>query len=239
MIWLWRIFFSFALASPAAAVAVSGRVRLVDSLLPAVRNHQDYSGVVVWLEPLHAGPQTIASRPRHATMEQKGKRFVPHILAVQSGTGVYFPNLDPIFHSAFSNFSGQVFDLGLYAPGTGKTVTFRRTGVVRIFCNIHPTMSAVIVVLKFPWFAISGPGGDFLISNVPPGDYQLHVFHERATPATLRRLEKTVTVADADVSVPLLTISETGYVEVPHKNKYGQDYPPVPDDRRGYSSERR
>ena len=71
-------------------------------------------------------------------MEQKNKQFDPHVLAIQAGAAVSFPNLDPIFHSAFSNFSGQIFDLGLYAPGTSRNIVFRRTGVVRVFCNIHP-----------------------------------------------------------------------------------------------------
>jgi plastocyanin len=239
MTWLWPIFFSLLLVWPAAAAAVSGHVRLVDSLLPAVRKRQDYSGVVVWLEPVAADPRAAPLQVHRAAMEQKDKRFVPHILAVQAGTEVYFPNFDPIFHSAFSNFSGQIFDLGLYAPGTHKTIAFRRTGIVRVFCNIHPIMSGVIVVLKYPWFAVSDPSGAFSIPNVPPGEYQLHLFHERATPGTLGGLERRVEVAGAGLSLPPLTISETGYVEVPHKNKYGHDYPPPADDRDDYPAGRK
>ncbi len=160
-------------------------------------------------------------------MEQKDKQFVPHVLAIQVGSGVDFPNLDPIFHSAFSSFSGQVFDLGLYAPGTSRTIKFDRAGVVRVFCNIHPTMSAVIVVLRYPWFGVTGPTGAFLISQVPPGQYHLHVFHERATQKTLQALERAVTVPAQDLTFPLIQISESGYLEEPHKNKYVQDYPPA------------
>jgi hypothetical protein len=161
-------------------------------------------------------------------MEQKNKQFVPHVLAIQAGASVSFPNVDPIFHSAFSNFSGQVFDLGLYAPGSSRNITFTRTGVVRIFCNIHPSMSALIVVLRYPWFAISDGVGGFAISGVPPGEYTLHVFHERATERTLQALNRKIIVTNSNLELPPLDISETGYVEAPHKNKYGQDYPAEP-----------
>ncbi len=237
MTWLWAIFSSALLVLPAYAAPVSGHVRLADSQVPAVRRRQDYSGVVVWLEP--ADGRDAPFRPHHARMEQKDKRFVPHVLAVQEGTDVSFPNLDPIFHSAFSNFSGQIFDLGLYAPATNRTIAFRRTGIVRVFCNIHPTMSAVIVVLKCPWFAVSDAAGAFAVPDVPPGEYQLHVFHERATPETLRALQHRVEVADAGLVLPAITISETGYLETPHKNKYGHDYPPVADDQGVYPAGRK
>ena len=86
----------------------------------------------------------------HAQIVQKNKKFSPHILAVTTGTTVDFPNNDPIFHNAFSNFEGKVFDIGLYPPGTSKSVRLDRPGVVRVFCNIHPTMSAIIAVLSTP-----------------------------------------------------------------------------------------
>jgi hypothetical protein len=168
-------------------------------------------------------------------MEQKDKQFGPHVLAVQAGTSVAFPNLDPIFHSAFSNFSGQVFDLGLYAPGSSRNITFTRTGVVRIFCNIHPSMSAIIVVLKHPWFATSDSAGAFTISGVPAGEYYLNVFHERATGKTLEGLRRRITVTESNQDLPPIAISETGYVEAPHKNKYGEEYPPPPADVGAYA----
>jgi hypothetical protein len=237
MTWLWRICFSLWLAWLAAGATVAGTVRLEDSRAPSVRKRQDYSGVVVWLEPVHPDPAPPPPVPPKARMEQKDKRFGPHVLVIQAGTSVAFPNLDPIFHSAFSNFSGQVFDLGLYAPGSSRNITFTRTGVVRIFCNIHPSMSAIIVVLKYPWFAISDGTGAFAISGVPPGDYTLHVFHERATEKTLEALRRRVAVANARLDLPPVAISESGYLEAPHKNKYGQEYPP--DDNPSYPVNRK
>jgi hypothetical protein len=170
-------------------------------------------------------------------MIQKNKRFEPHVLAVDVGTTVDFPNFDPIFHSAFSNFSGQIFDLSLYPPGTTRSVTFRKPGVVRVFCNIHPTMSAIIAVLDSPYFGVSDKHGKYAISNVPPGTYHLYVIHERATPQTLARLSRTIDVTEPGLALPSITVSESGYLPVPHKNKYGLDYPPQSDDVTGYPSQ--
>ena len=110
-------------------------------------------------------PVTFAAKPAHARMVQKDKTFSPHVLAIPVGANVEFPNFDPIFHNAFSNYDGKTFDLGLYAPGTSKSVVFSRPGIVRVFCNIHATMSAVIAVLETPYFDVSKPNGSFEIAG--------------------------------------------------------------------------
>jgi len=234
MTWLWLICFSLLAAGPALGATVLGSVRLTDSIDPGVRKHKDYSGVVVWLEPAGEIAPHAMRPPARARMEQRGKRFMPHVLAVQAGAPVEFPNFDPIFHSAFSNFSGQVFDLGLYAPGTSRTVHFTRIGIVHVFCNIHPIMSAIVVVLRHPWFAVSDVAGSFSLPEVPPGDYSLHVYHERAAERVLQTLTRKLSVPASSMTLPPLEISETGYVQTLHKNKYGQDYPPVAGDDHGY-----
>src|SRR5579885_3802825 len=214
MTWLWRICFSLPWLLPASGATVTGSVELTDSREAAVRKHRDFSAVVVWLEPAD-GQARAALRldPVRARMVQKDKRFSPHILAVPRGSTVDFPNFDPIFHNAFSNFSGQVFDIGLYPPGTNRTVSFTRPGIVRVFCNIHPTMSAVIVVLNTPWYAVSNTGGQFSINNVPPGEYNLHIFHERAAEDRLRALERRIEVGAEPVSLGPMSLSETGYLQ--------------------------
>jgi plastocyanin len=229
MTWPSRICFSAALAAQAVAATVSGTVQLVDSRDANVRHKSDYSGVVAWMERVGA-PQPAAG-PRTVRIVQKSKRFIPHVTAIPVGTTVDFPNLDLIFHNAFSNFAGQPFDIGLYPPGTSQKVRFVREGVVRVFCNIHPTMSAVIVVAPTPYIAVSTKGGEISIPGVEPGEYLLRVFHERASEQTLRALERKVTVNGSPVTLPSITVSESGYIEAPHKNKYGKDYPPVIEDR--------
>jgi plastocyanin len=228
--YLWPLWATLMLLLPGVGLAstITGRVELVFSKDPNVRKHMDYSGVVVWLEPVSA-PQRYAAKPPHAEMIQKGKAFSPHVLAITLGTTVNFPNYDPIFHNAFSNYDGQIFDIGLYPPGTTRAIGFRREGVVRVFCNIHPSMSAVIVVLKSPYFSVSDKGGSFQIAGIPPGSYRIHVFHERATEQTLAALSHTIEIADEHVQLPPISVSESGYLQVPHTNKYGKDYAPDSD----------
>jgi plastocyanin len=218
----WLICFSAGLL-PLCAAAVSGRVELRDSRYAAVRNHHDFSGVVIALNSVESAAMPAAGK--HAVMLQKDKMFSPHVLAIQAGSLVEFPNADPIFHSAFSSYSGQVFDIGLYPPGTTRTVRFARPGVVRVFCNIHASMSALIVVLASPYFATTKQDGTFNIAGVPPGPYNLTVFHERTSEAPLAELARKITVGEDGASVPTIVISEAGYLSIPHKNKYGHDYP--------------
>jgi len=214
-------------ALPVRAATVTGHVGLVFSQDPNVRKHLDYYGVVVWLEPLDVA--LTLPRARHAEMVQKNKMFIPHVLAITVGTTVDFPNHDPIFHNAFSNYNGQIFDVSLYPPGSSRSITFQREGVVRVFCNIHPAMSAVIVVLRSPYFCVSGKNGSLQIAGVPPGSYRMHVFHERATDHTLNALTRIVEVTNDGAQLPPISVSESGYLQLPHKNKYGKDYPAAAD----------
>jgi plastocyanin len=213
----WPIFFSLCLAlAPAYAATVAGAVELTQT------KSKSREGVVVWLEPLAGPPSLTAGR---FTLDQKNKKFTPHVLAAPVGATVDFPNHDPIFHNAFSNFAGQPFDTGLYAPGTSHRITFRREGVVRVFCNIHANMSAVIVIVPSSYYAVSTADGAWRIPNVPPGEYRLRLFHERSTPETLARLETRVKVEDNPLVLPRLAVSEAGYLPVPHQNKHGRPYP--------------
>ncbi len=226
MTWRWVIYFNcaFQLGAAAWCATVAGRVELTDSKAPR-SSESDNSGVVVWLAPLSG---TAPETPRvTAIMAHKKKTFVPHVLAIRTGSKVSFPNRDPFYHNAFSNYDGKVFDIGLHPPGSSREVTFDRPGIVRLFCNIHPTMSAVIVVLDTPFFAVSGANGAFEIPRVPEGDYSLEFFHERSTPAALSALKRQITTGPGDMSLPTIAISEMGYLAPPHKNKYGKDYPPV------------
>lgn len=188
------------------------------------RGEENRSDIVVWLEPVHP-LNSMTLKPQRAQLLQKDKMFHPHILVITAGSTVDFPNADPIFHSAFSTFDGQVFDVGLYPPGTSQPVHFSRPGIVRVFCNIHPSMSAIIVVLDTPYFTKAERDGQYHLSDVSPGEYELHVFDERATAGQESQMVLTVGPL-TDTIAPRLHLSEAGYVHLPHKNKYGLDYPP-------------
>lgn len=241
MTWLWAICFSAVYlntaALPVLAGTVTGRVELRDSRDPDVRKGRDYSGVVISLKPMDVAASLPASG--HSSILQKNKMFTPHVLAIAAGTSVDFPNEDPIFHNAFSSYSGQIFDVGLYPPGTSRSVLFTRPGIVRVFCNIHSSMSAMIVVLATPYFATTGRDGVFKIPNVPPGEYTLQVFHERSTDPTLRALGRRITVDQAPLALPDLSISEAGFLPIPHGNKYGRPYPTELDEHTIYPGTRK
>ncbi|MCU1326454.1 MAG: hypothetical protein JWN34_1824 [Bryobacterales bacterium] len=209
---------------------MSGQIRVRDSRAEVVLKRNDFSGIVVSLRPLSGTP---ASPAWHAVMNQKNKTFLPHVLPVMMGAMVDFPNFDPIFHNAFSSYNGQIFDVGLYPPGSSRSVRFWKPGVVRVFCNIHPTMSAVILVLATPYFTTTSRDGAFRL-DVPPGSYELSVFHERATEQTLQSLAQRVLVTAEGLVVPPIPVSEAGFLSVPHKNKYNKDYGPPSDDKTIY-----
>ena len=180
--------------------------------------------MVVWLRPLDA-PATSLPVARRYEMTQKDKQFHPHVLAVPVGANVAFPNLDPLFHNVFSLYKGERFDLGLYEAGSSRTVRFERPGVSFIFCNIHPEMSAYIVALETPYFAVSDERGDVRIPDVPAGRYRLEVWYERAEPQKLAALSREVTVTDGDTTnLAAVAVPESEKFIPDHTDKFGKPY---------------
>ncbi len=201
---------------------LTAHIELLNSKVTARNGKADVSGVVVWLEA--PGVSARPNRPRQK-LNQRGKRFLPHVMVVEKGSEVDFPNSDPYFHNVFSLFNGKRFDLGLYASGESRPVLFNRVGVSYIFCNIHPLMSAIVVALDTPFYAISDPHGDLVINDVPEGRYELKVWHERSTPQELGNITRTIQVATTGkLDLGVLRINEAGYIPQPHPNKHGQAY---------------
>jgi hypothetical protein len=195
---------------------------------PASRPSPGPSDVVVWLTPVDRTIPAPDIPQQHPSLTQRNKSFEPHLLVVPVGTIVDFPNRDPFFHNVFSLFDGKRFDLGLYETGTTRYVRFDRPGVCYIFCNIHPQMSAVVIVLDSPYYAIATRRGTITIPDVPPGRYMLHVWDERSLPDQLAKLTREIVVSPSQPSLGSIQISETALVAA-HKNKYGRDYdPPEP-----------
>src|ERR1700690_3607695 len=133
---------------------------------------------VIWLEPV-AGTRALPFLPdRHYTLLQKNRTFIPHLQIVPVGAVVQFPNADPFFHNVFSLFDGKRFDLGLYEAGSSKSVTFSRAGGSYIFCDIHPEMSAVVLALSTPLYAVADADDSFVLHDVPTGNYNIHIWVE-------------------------------------------------------------
>ncbi len=206
---------------------VSGRLQLRGPGKPA------QSPAVVWLEPVGETRERVAAwRQSPATppprLTQRNKQFDPHLLVVPVGGVVVFPNHDPFFHNVFSLFEGQRFDLGLYEAGSTREVHFDKPGISYIFCNIHSEMSAVVIALANPYYAIPAQTGELVIRDVPAGAYNLKVWAERASPRQLTS-PGIITVNEQSRSLGLLQLTVARTI-LSHKNKYGLDYdPPTPD----------
>jgi len=136
----------------------------------AVKGKKDAAGVVVYLEDV---PGTVTPPKQHAQIRQREKQFDPPLTIVVKGTTIDFPNEDKIFHNVFSVSRPARFDLGLYKSGTMKSVEMKRSGVVDVYCNIHPDMIAKVKILDNGFYTITGAGGDFHIEGVPAGEYPI------------------------------------------------------------------
>ncbi|NOT25980.1 MAG: hypothetical protein HOP16_07730 [Acidobacteria bacterium] len=220
---LWR--------ATAAAAVQQGLVTVRGAVSVTTKGGKvaDRSSVVVWLKSVTTfGGGTAVATPTEQRFKvvQQRKRFDPHLLVVPVGSVVEFPNLDPFFHNVFSLFDGKRFDLGLYEAGTSRSVTFPRAGVCYVFCNIHPDMSAVIVAVDSSHHAVSSRSGEFSIPNVPPGRYQLSVWHERFTPAAPAEYPREVIISAESSSLDAVELVDAGQALTPHKNKFGHDYAP-------------
>jgi hypothetical protein len=198
----------------------------------------DASNVVVWLSPIESSaPSVLTVAPGRPAPQiaQTNKSFEPHVLVIQVGTAVQFPNKDPFLHNVFSLFDGKRFDLGFYEAGSSKTVHFDRAGVSFLFCNIHPEMSAAVVAVDTPYFGMSDRSGRVSISNVPDGKYRLSVWYERSLPEDLKSAGRIVMISDATRSLEPIRIVENPNFTLEHKNKYGQDYVPPANTSPGYN----
>jgi plastocyanin len=215
----------------AQQVTVSGRVKLTDNDLRSDSSRAE--NVVVWLSPIGAEPTTKLVPNHPLRLTQHHKRFEPHLLVVPVGAVVAFPNRDPFFHNVFSLFEGKRFDLGLYEAGTTRDVSFDRSGISYIFCNIHAEMSAVVIALDTPYYGISNGQGEVRIRQVPFGHYVMRTWAETALPQNLSSLTREITVSENSASLGLLEI-HPGTVSTAHQNKFGMDYEPPAPNSPGY-----
>src|SRR5499425_1116190 len=224
-----RLWIAMALLLIAAGIAYGAdiRGRISHTATDGSLRSESGGSAVVWLTPLSgqmaSSPNSPPTSSRHVTLLQKNKRFDPHILVVEVGSIVDFPNKDPFFHNVFSLFEGKRFDLGLYEAGSTRSVVFNRAGVSYIFCNIHPEMSAIVVALNTPYYGISDIKGSITIPNVPAGMYDLEVWHERVLPENLEKAKHRIQISASSSSFGIIRLMAQRNPQI-HKNKYGRDY---------------
>jgi plastocyanin len=193
--------------------SVSGRVQLLKGGAP----RPDASNAVVWIE----GPRREGGLRSTLAMTQESKRFTPRVLVVPRQGTVEFPNNDPVYHNVFSVSGANRFDLGLYRSGASKSRSFAESGLVRVYCNIHPQMVGFVMVVDSDFAAVTDRSGNFRFEGVPAGSWTLHAWHEEGTETSV-----SLVVPGAGQAPLSVSIDTTAYRPVPHKNKYGKEYPP-------------
>jgi plastocyanin len=154
-----------------------------------------------------------------AEILQRNKEFSPNLLGVTAGQKVSFPNGDPFYHNVFSPSPVRKFDLGQYRPGETRERGFPKTGVVDVYCNIHPQMSATILVLPNRRFATARQDGSYVIDGVPPGKWTIYAYTRRAE----KPVGKQVVVTAGRETTVDFQVTETR-VDFKHLNKYGEKY---------------
>ncbi|MBA3672517.1 MAG: hypothetical protein H0W68_10925, partial [Gemmatimonadaceae bacterium] len=179
---------------------------------------------VVWLEATSTSRQRTS--PRSETIQLQGRKFSPRVRAVTEGSRLDFPNQDSFSHNVFSKTPGGAFDTGLFSRGRTRTQAFGEAGIFPIYCNIHPRMTAYVVVVKTPWVAQAGSDGRFELAGVPAGQYTMHMWHDRASEVT-----RPITVSSAGLTGQRIELDARGYRYVQHKNKFDQVYQSASGDR--------
>jgi plastocyanin len=156
-------------------------------------------------------------RGKKVVIDQRNKSFIPSWAVVRRGTTIEFPNHDNIYHNVFSHSSGNAFDLGLYNAGTpAKAHAFQSAGAADIYCNIHPTMAASVLVVPNDLFAKIQQDGTFVIKNVPSGQRKIVAW----SPGTNLSTKWVELQAGGTANVELTLEDKSGM----HKNKEGRAY---------------
>ena len=199
-------------AIPLLAIPIAGRVRVTG------RPPGTALTTIVYAEPLDGGSRP---QPGRFTLRQSKKAFHPRVLAIPTGSVVQFPNEDSLFHNVFSLNPPEQFDLGLYRSGVSKTQTFKEPGVYRVFCNIHPQMAAVILVVptSASYIVEVDASGNYRL-DLPAGRYRITAWSERAEPVSAE-----ITVSAGTTAFPELVLDESKAVTGARTNKFGQAYP--------------
>ena len=173
--WAIVVFSAVCIGSMAAAVhapSADGAAIAAEVRSPAGERVAD---AVVYALPASASP---LSRPgTRISIEQLDREFLPYVSAVQVGTVVTFPNRDPILHHVYSFSRAKPFEIKLYSGASPVEILFDQPGVVTLGCNIHDWMIAYVLVVETPYFAKTDAQGNALLANVPPGKYELKVWH--------------------------------------------------------------
>jgi hemoglobin len=153
---------------------------------------------VVMLFPAKGGAKRTA---KQRVIEQRGKTFEPHVMAVPVGSTVSFPNFDPIYHNVFSLSKSKAFDLGMFKNGETREVKFDKAGIIRLGCNLHANMAAYLIVVDAPHYAVVEADGAFSFKSLAPGKYKVQAWSEQSGEPTTTEVEVKAGENEANVDL--------------------------------------
>jgi plastocyanin len=201
-------------AAWAPARAEDGKGKVTGTVTVDRPSGVEPGAILVYVVGFNEPPATTTPK-----IQQRNRAFVPDLIAITAGQSVAFPNGDTILHNVFSPTPSRRFDLGSYRKGESRTRAFPKAGVVDVFCNIHPGMSATIAVLPNRRFAFADPTGAFTIDGIPPGVWTVFAYSRRArAPVSMK-----VRVVAGLSTEARLTLEEIDR-DFAHRNKYGEEY---------------
>ncbi len=193
-----------------AGAEVRGNLIILDK---GSKRGTDLASAVIWLEGGRG------ARVADVEIATQRKEFTPDIAVATVGSQASFPNRDPFNHNVFSRSDEAPFDLGLFGRDQTRSVRLLKPGIVRIYCNVHAQMWAVVVVLETPYMARPGADGSFRIANVPPGGYRLRIWHERGGESS-----QPVEVGPGGIADLTVSLDASAFKPRPHLNKFGKPY---------------
>ena len=203
--------FWVSFSAGAAGASVQGTVRI---------GSDPGEGAVVYLK--ENGSKPAAGPKREVTIRQENLAFSPPFIAVLVGSTILFENLDSEMHNVHSTSAGNRFDTGAHNKGDIKTVILERAGAVMLRCKIHTQMRGMVFVSPTPYFAVAGKDGRYELPKVPPGDYQIEVWHPRLTPQEIKGGSRPVTVGAKVAAVDFNLIGkapkEANLTDVPDRD---------------------
>ncbi len=170
--------FSHRIAVLALSASLLSTLAVADSLSGSVGGGK--GSAVVYVNAI-AG-KTFDAPAKHVSMDQKGLKFVPHVVVVQTGTTVDFLNGDKVQHNIFwPSINGNKkmsHNMGTWPTGQVRSFKFEQPGIVPLLCNVHPEMSGYIIVSPTPYFAEVDADGNYKIDNLPAGQYSVSAWKE-------------------------------------------------------------
>jgi plastocyanin len=169
---------------------------------PAPETHTLPEEVVLYLKKV---PGHYTPPKKHVQLDQHFLQFTTRVVPILKGTTVDFTNNDPVYHNVFTNSQENKFDLGRKKQGEKSSVKFTHAEVpVKVFCEVHNSMKAYILVLDNPYFTKCGPGQHFKIKGIPPGTYTLVAWHDLWEP-----VEQKVTIKKGKNAIVDIAMDKT------------------------------